>query len=129
MTIRGAFSDFAALTLLPTFVRKQRRLEKTIASIGTAIADEKAVRKSIDALLLGAGLKNGEAVTCRGYDIVHRERAGQERLDQDELVALLVEGGVDEQFVRQSLALATGRGETVRFAEVLPSKGATVRAA
>lgn len=129
MTLRGAYTAFRALAELPTLVRKQRRLETRIASIGTAIEDEKAIRKAIDALLQSIKLKSGDAVTCLGYDVIHRERAGQASLNQDTFTEQLVAAGVDRELVVQLLLDCTERGETVKFAEVTPSKGAKVKAA
>lgn len=129
MTIRGAYTAFKTLAQLPTLVRKQRRLEHRIATVADDLEREKAVRTQIDELLVAAGLAKSEGVTCLGYDVVHHERAGQKRINGEELLKLLVAGGVDEEFAASAIAEATKEDERAKFATVRPSKGAKVRAA
>lgn len=128
--LKGEYTKFRALEPLPPLVRKQRRLEaKLYDEKGSFVEQEKAVRKDIDALLLAAGLQKGEGVGCLGYDVVHRERAGQSSIDGDKLLELLVAGGVERVFAARAISEATNTGDPAKYAEVKPSKGAKVRAA
>ena len=100
---------------LPGLVEEQRRLEKKIAAIGKAPEEEKAVRDRIDALLVAAGLQHGEGVTCLGYDVVHRTRAGNSYLS----VELLVAAGVTVE----TITACTDRYKPSMTASVEPMKG------
>jgi len=124
----GTFLDHPVLReALPPLVRKQRRLALTIAAVAPAVVDEKAIRAQIDALLLTAGLRKGELVTCLGYDVRHNERDGQTSINAEKLVAGLGIVGVKEELARALIADSTERGEPAKFATVTPSKGAKVR--
>jgi hypothetical protein len=112
---------------LPPLVRKQRRLEATLAAVAQTALDEKAVRAEIDLLLVAAGVDKGESVTCLGYDVTHVERAGTSRLNQDVLIVHLVAAGLAERLVRELLQASTDVGEPTAWATVKPSKGAKVR--
>ncbi len=120
-------NDRLADSQLPTLVRRQRRLEAQLVPLKALEIDEKAARADIDVLLLLAGLKKGDVVTCNGYDVKHNERDGQASINQDKLVELLVAGGVDREFAQKCLADAVERGDPAKFATVKPSKGAKVR--
>ena len=125
----GTFTNYPVLVeALPPLVRKQRRLAQQIAAVAAAVVDEKALRAQIDALLLAAGLKKSELVTCLGYDVRHNERDGQTSINEEKLVAQLVDAGIPERTAREILAYCTETGEPARFATVTPSKGAKVRA-
>lgn len=126
--ITGTFENYPSLVEpLPPLVRKQRRLEATIAAVAETVIDEKAVRAEIDQLLIAAGLEKGESVTCLGYDVTHVERAGTSRLNQDVLIMRLVTAGVPEQLVREIVQASTEVGDPSAWATVKPSKGAKVR--
>lgn len=129
MTILGPYTKFPALKDLLTLVRQQRKLEAKIAPLEALQADEKRVRAQIDERLLVLGVASNEGVTCAGYDVVHHERQGAARLNQDVLVEQLVAGGVDREFVQRCLEASTERGQPSSYATVKPSKGAKVRAA
>lgn len=130
MNILGAYTKFAALRRkLPDLVKEQRTLEARIAPILPDVDREKEVRKEIDALLLKAGVGKSEAVQCDGYDVVHNERAGQERLDQAQLLEQLeAEFKVPRDKGTELLAACTKRDDPAKFATVKPSKGAKVKA-
>lgn len=131
--LKGEYTTFRLLAEpLPPLVRKQRRLEAHLVDEkGQSYVElEKECRKEIDALLLAAGLAKGEGVVCRGYDVVHRERAGQASINQDKLVEQLVlKFGCNREKVLALLIECTERGDPAKYAEVKPSKGAKVRAA
>lgn len=131
--LKGEYSKFPKLDEpLPPLVRRQRRLEgKLVDEKGRSYVElEKECRKEIDALLRDVGLTSGEGVTCLGYDVVHRERAGQASINQDKLVEQLVRKfGCEREQVQALLVECTERGDPAKFAEVKPSKGAKVRAA
>jgi hypothetical protein len=144
-------------TALPPLVRKQRKHAKKIAAVAGDVDQEKETRKRIDELLLMCGFKKGEGVTCSGYDVVHRERKGATSYDMVVLATIVVErlvqlgmrredvgdpGGGDgptprppspdyvegaETFVVNALKAVQSVGDTAKFAEVSPMKGATVR--
>lgn len=124
---QGTYTSFPELAELPPLVRRQRRLEAQIVTLGPLLADEKAVRKTIDGLLVAAGLAPGATITCNGYDVTHIQRAGQSHLNPDVIVAQLVAGGVAEDLVLTVLAKATETGDPSMWATVKPSKGAKVR--
>jgi len=129
MPATGTFLEHPVLReALPPLVRKQRRLALTIAAVAPAVVDEKATRAEIDALLVAAGLKKSELVTCLGYDVRHNERDGQTSINAEKLIAQLVETGMAERLARELLAYCTETGEVAKFATVTPSKGAKVRA-
>lgn len=123
------FEVYSQLKNLPKLVRQQRRLEGKIAALGPLLEDEKAVRRSIDLLLVSAGIAKGDGVTCLGYDVVHNERKGQTSFDAENMVALLVRCGVDPEFVEFLVRDSTEIGEPSKFCTVKPSKGAKVRTA
>lgn len=123
----GTFTTYPALAPLPPLVRKQRTLEAKILPLAGFVEDEKKTRAQIDALLIAAGLKRGESVTCNGYDVTHAGRKGQESLNADALAILLVLGGVDPEFVDFALKTSLETGEASVWATVKPSKGAKVR--
>ena len=124
----GTFTNYPTLVEpLPPLVRKQRRLEKKIAAVAADVVTEKAVRADIDLLLLAAGLKKSERVTCNGYDVIHNERDGQSSIDSVKLTELLVAAGVDRDLVVQIVTDSTETGDPAKFATVKPSKGSQVR--
>lgn len=123
----GTFTTYPALVDLPPLVRKQRRLEAKILPLEPLVKNEKHVRGQIDALLIAAGLKRGDSVTCNGYDVTHTGRAGQTSLNADALAILLVLGGVDPEFVDFALKASTETGEAPVWATVKPCKGSQVR--
>ena len=124
------YDVFSVLTAdLPPLVRKQRRLEEAILPLTALTLDEKAVRAEIDALLITAGIQKGDGVTCLGYDVVHVDRGGTSRLNQETLIAQLVAAGVDRDLVDQVLQASTEVGPPFTWATVKPSKGAKVRMA
>jgi len=125
----GTFANHPTLIkVLPPLVRKQRRLAGQIAEVAQAVIDEKAVRADIDQLLVAAGLKKTELVTCNGYDVRHHERDGQSSINGDVLTEQLVAAGVDRDLVTATIANATDTGKPSAFCTVTPSKGAQVRA-
>lgn len=133
------FERYPAMASLPTLVRKQRRLEKRLAPLDQAEKDEKAVRASIDALLIAEGFAKGEGVTCLGYDVVHREREGNQFISRDLLIAAgmfsrekLLAAGVDVAVLDACLDVAiidacVDRHKKSEYATVNPTKGASVR--
>jgi len=128
MPATGTFAEHPVLReALPPLVRKQRRLALTIAAVAGAVVDEKATRAQIDALLLAAGLRKSELVTCLGYDVKHNERDGQTSINAEKLVAQLVDAGLPERTAREILKASEETGEVAKFATVTPSKGAKVR--
>lgn len=112
---------------LPPLVRKQRRLEGRIVLLVPLSEEEKALRKDIDALLVDAGILKGDGVTCLGYDVIHNERKGTSRLNQDALVIRLIDAGLKEARVLQILEESTEVGDLSAWATVKPSKGSKVR--
>lgn len=128
MPAAGTYLRYPSLVdPLPPLVRKQRRLAATIASVVQTVVDEKALRAEIDALLIAAGLKKSDVVTCAGYDVKHNERDGQKSINADILTEQLVAAGVDRDLVVTILVDSTETGEPSKFATVAPSKGAKVR--
>lgn len=128
MPIAGTYTQHRSLVEpLPPLVRKQRRLAATLAAVAQAEKDEKALRQQIDQLLVAAGLKKSELVTCLGYDVRHHERDGQTWTNTTKATELLVAGGVDRDFAVKVLAASEETGEIAKFATVTPSKGAKVR--
>jgi hypothetical protein len=124
----GPYTDFPALQkALPPLVREQRRLEALIAPVLPLIEPEKDVRKRIDALLLAAGIAKGESVSCLGYDVTHCARAGNETLNPETIVSLLVAAGVERDLVDQVLKDSTETADNAQWATVKPSKGSKVR--
>ncbi len=124
---RPDYTAYPALALLPALVRQQRRLEAELVPLDAVATDEKSIRTQIDQLLLKAGIASGEGVVCLGYDVLHHERAGQTRLNQDTLMAEFVAAGVDHALVESIVAVATERGDPSSYATVKPAKGAQVR--
>ncbi len=128
MAASGTFNQYPSLIdPLPPLVRKQRRLEATLAAVAQDEKDEKAVRQEIDRLLLAAGLTKSESVTCAGYDVKHNERDGQSSINGDKVTEQLVAAGVDRDLVLKVLVDSTEKGEPAKFATVQPSRGAKVR--
>lgn len=123
----GTYLAHPTLDGLPVLVRKQRTLEATIAAIAEDVDEEKRLRQAIDLLLIGAGIAPGEGVTCNGYDVTHHSRVGSSRLDQDQLVRLLVADGVDPDWLSETLVDCTIVGEPPLWATVKPMKGSQVR--
>ena len=127
MPSTGTFTNHPTLVeALPPLVRKQRKLIAQIVLVAQQVEDESAVRKEIDLLLVAAGLKKSDVVTCNGYDVRHNERDGQRSLNADTLTAELVAAGVDPLVVAAVIEAATETGKPSAFATVTPSKGAKV---
>jgi hypothetical protein len=123
----GTFTTHPALAPLPPLVRKQRTLEAKILPLAPLVEDEKKVRQAIDALLIAAGLKRGESVTCNGYEVTHAGRSGNTALNVEAAEILFVLGGVDPEFVAFVLTTCLETGEAPFWATVKPCKGAHVR--
>ena len=121
------YAAYSALDGLPPLVRQQRQLEAKILPFAPLVDQEKAIRQDINALLIKAGIAKGDGVTCLGYDVVHLERKGTERLNQDALVAYLITFGMPAREVQEMIAACTETGEPSTWATVKPSKGAKVR--
>lgn len=121
------YEAYSQLTDLPPLVRKQRRLEAQIAPIAPLVADEKAIRQQIDALLVAAAIAPSDGVTCLGYDVVHHTRKGQSTFNVEVLTAELVAAGLDKAVVAKILIDATETSDPPLWATVSPSKGAKVR--
>jgi hypothetical protein len=122
------FEAYSLLTdALPPLVRKQRRLEAQILPLAALAEEEKTIRSEIDGLLIEADIKSNDGVTCLGYDVVHHERAGSTRMNQEVLYAQLVAAGLTKAVVDKILAEATERGDPSAWATVKPSKGSKVR--
>lgn len=121
------YARFPRLEVLPALVRKQRRLAKKLAPLEHLVNDEKAVRHDIDVLLLAEGFTRGEGVTCHGYDVVHRDRKGATSLNATRLTDTLVDAGLELAVVLKALIDSTDEGDPPQWAEVKPSKGASVR--
>ena len=129
MGLLGAYTKFPALVdALPPLVRKQRTLAGRIQKVAKDVVDEKDLRGQIDQLLVAAGLKKSDVITCNGYDVRHNEKAGQTSINQDVLTESLVAAGVDRELVKDLIVVATDTGDPSKFATVTPSKGAKVRA-
>lgn len=125
----GTYTRYPSLVApLPPLVRKQRRLAARIAAVADAVKDEKTVRGDIDQLLVRAGLKKSELVTCAGYDVRHNERDGQASINPVTLTEQLAAGGVDRALIAQVLTASTETGDVSKFATVTPTKGAMARA-
>lgn len=123
----GTFTNHPRLKkVLPPLVKEQRRLAAKIAVDPTDVKAEKAVRAEIDALLVADGLQPGDLVTCDGYDVIHRERAGQSRIDPDLLTGHLTAAGLDAETVASLVAATTVTGDPALFCEVRASKGSAV---
>jgi hypothetical protein len=125
----GTFANYPRLVKgdLPTLIMRQRRLASKISIVAPQIKEEKALREQIDELLVAAGLKKSDVVTCNGYDVRHNERDGQVSIDGYKLSERLVAGGVDRAFVNEVLEDCTETGAVAKFATVTPTKGAKVR--
>jgi hypothetical protein len=123
----GTFLRHPTLAGLPPLVRKQRTLANKIGPLEPLAEEEKQLRKEIDALLVQAGLAKGESVTCNGYDVTHRERKGQESINQTTLVLALVAAGLTSEAAIVAIASSLETGDPSAWAEVKPSKGASVR--
>jgi hypothetical protein len=128
MPLLGPHTKFPALVdALPPLVKKQRRLAGKIAQVALAVIDEKNTRAEIDALLIKAGLRKSDVVTCAGYDVRHNEKAGQTSINPVVLTEQLKAAGVAPEVVAAVLLAATETGNPALFATVTPSKGAKVR--
>lgn len=123
----GTYTTYPTLAELPPLVRKQRALEAKIVALTPLVDDEKMIRHQIDALLVTAGIVPGDSVTCNGYDVMHHLRNGSSRLNQAMLVAQLVAGGVDRDFLDRVVTASTETGDPSCWASVKPSKGTAVR--
>lgn len=126
MKVLGQYLDVAGnvgplADELPRLVRRQRRLEKRIATlkVDELLAREKATRDAIDKLLVLAGVQASSAVLCLGYEVAHNERAGRTSISAD----ILRRSGVPEFDIQ----LATETGNPSKFATVKPAKGTRVR--
>ena len=129
MSPTGTYTQYPALVeALPPLVRKQRRLEGLIAKVSQAVTDEKTIRGQIDQLLVAAGFRKSDLVTCAGYDVQHHERDGRATLNGERVTAELVAAGVDPELVAQILMDSTETGSPAVFCTIKPSKGARVRA-
>lgn len=122
------YAAFSKLAGLPPLVRKQRRLERTIAPIEPKIEQEKALRKEIAVLLIAAGIPKGDGVRCLGYDVVRCGKKGNTVINYESVVAKLVAGGVDKAFAITVLNDSSETGDPSVWSTVKPSKGAKVRA-
>lgn len=123
----GTFTTHPGLSDLPPLVRRQRTLEAKIVALAPLVDDEKTIRHQIDRLLVDAGIVPGDLVTCNGYDVMHHLRAGSHRLNKDMVIAQLVAGGVDRDFIDKVIASSTETGDPSTWATVKPSKGTRVR--
>lgn len=124
----GTFTNHPVLVdALPPLVRKQRKLIAKIVTVAQEVKDEEAVRKEIDALLVAAGLKKSEVVTCNGYDVRHNERDGRTSINGETLRAQLLAVGVEADFIAKLIVTCTDTGEPSAFCTITPSKGAKVR--
>jgi len=129
MSTTGTYIQYPSLVdPLPPLVRKQRRLEAKLAAVAQDEKDEKAVRAEIDQLLMAAGLKKSELVTCAGYDVRHNERDGHTALNVEKVTEQLIAAGVAPELVAQVLMESTDTGPPALFCTIKPSKGARVRA-
>lgn len=95
-------------TDLPPLVRRQRkawlRLEPVKRQYEEADAEDHKIRKAIAALLVLAGIKRGDGVTCLGYDVVHVGRAGETWLSPDKVAAGFIAAGVKKAVVLKVIA-------------------------
>lgn len=128
MSPTGTYLQYPTLLdPLPGLVRKQRRLEATIAKVSQSVKDEKAVRGEIDQLLVAAGLQKSELVTCAGYDVRHNERDGASSLNPEKVTEQLAAAGVAVELIAQVIMDSTETGSPAVFCTIKPSKGARVR--
>jgi hypothetical protein len=128
MAATGTYLQHASLVdTLPPLVRKQRRFAAQIATVAPAVKDEKALRETIDLLLVAAGLQKGDVVTCAGYDVRHNEKDGQESLNAVKITEQLAAAGVALELIAQVLMDSTETGKPAAFTTITPSKGAQVR--
>lgn len=127
--VPGTYAQFPMLRAhLPALIRLQRKLADQLAPLDALQADEKDVRAQILALLDADGIAPGDRVTCLGYDVLSRTRAGVDRLNPDVATEQFVAGGVARDFVDEVFAASTTTGDPAFWAEVKPTKGAAVRA-
>jgi hypothetical protein len=128
MPTTAPYTRYPALKeTLPPLVTKQRTLAAKIAKVAQTIKDEEAIRKDIDARLVLAGLQKSDVVTCKGYDVRHNERDGQERISPKILTAYLTAMEWAPEDVAAILMAVTEVGQPAKFATVTPTKGAKVR--
>jgi len=105
---------------IPRLVRKWKSAAKKIAGVARDIEIEKAARAEMHRLLVAAGIDAKQYVTCNGYRLTRRKRAGNKSVDADKLRA----NGVAEL----DIVLATVQGKEADFVEVDVCKDAEVRA-
>lgn len=122
-----SYEAYSVLEPLWPLVNKQRQLEAKILPFAPLVDQEKAIRQDINDLLIKAGIAKGDGVTCHGYDVVHVERVGSTRLNQDMLASYLIQFGMPAQEVQEMIAACTETGEPSTWATVKPSKGSKVR--
>jgi hypothetical protein len=126
----GTFTAYPALKTLPPLVRKQRRLEARLGDDhGPFEKQESAVRKDIDALLVAAGLGQGDFVTCNGYDVTRRGQKGRTSINALMLLETLIIAGLTREEAYGLILEATDTGDPSTWSEVKPSKGSQVRRA
>lgn len=130
MSATGTFTKYPSLIVkLPPLVRKQRTLAGRIATVAQDVKEDEGLRKEIDALLVTAGLKKSDVVTCMGYDVRHNERDGQARISPLILTAYLTAMEWEADDIAAILMAVTETGKPALFASITPTKGAKVRAA
>jgi len=117
----GTFARYVALARLPILVRRQRRLERKVAKLQAAEEQERQVREQILEALKLAGIEAKGVVTCIGYEVIRRTRAGRRTVNAEKLLAVGVPL-IDVQW-------ATEVGKAADYVEVRPMKGAEVKAA
>jgi hypothetical protein len=128
MPATGTYIQYPELIdALPPLVRKQRRLEATIAAVAADVIEEKEVKAEIDQLLVAAGLQKSEEVSCNGYDVRHNERDGASKLNPIKVTEQLLAAGVAHELVAQVLMNSTETGSPASFCTIKPSKGSKVR--
>jgi hypothetical protein len=124
----GTFTQHKVLRdTLPSLLVKQRTYAARLATVAGVEALDKAIRKQMDDLLVLAGLKKTELVTCGLYDVRHNERAGQRWLNPDLVTEKLAAAGVDRDLIADVLTDSMEDGDPSLFCDVKVTKGAVVR--
>jgi hypothetical protein len=112
---------------LPKKVRKLRKLQAQCATLEALDSERKALSKDVDGDLAAAGLARNDLVTCLGYEVIRRGKAGTKTISVDVLREVLVAKGMDGAVIDSVIALATKEGDPSSWAELRVPKGAKVR--
>jgi hypothetical protein len=91
----GTYLAHPVLAGLPALIFRQQELKAQMAPLEALVAEEKAIRADIEALLIAAGVED-EKVTVGQFTISRTEVDGAEFLSED----LLLAAGVDADIIK-----------------------------